>query len=74
MSGRLEHGKEAVVKSSQLKPGDEVKVYAGELIPRDGLVVSGKTFIDESMMTGESNPVFKEKDDHGYWGNNSYHR
>jgi K+-transporting ATPase ATPase B chain len=61
---RIEHGKEVGVKSSQLKPGDEVKVYAGEIIPRDGLVVSGKTFIDESMMTGESNPVFKEKDDH----------
>jgi K+-transporting ATPase ATPase B chain len=61
---RIEHGKEVVVKSSQLKPGDEVKVYAGEIIPRDGLVVSGKTFIDESMMTGESNLVFKEKDDH----------
>ena len=61
---KLEHGKEVVIKSSHLKPGDEVKVYAGELIPRDGLVVSGITFIDESMMTGESNPVFKEKDDH----------
>lgn len=60
---RLDHGKEVVVKSSQLKPGDEVRVYAGEYIPRDGLVVSGKTFVDESMMTGESNPVFKEKDD-----------
>jgi K+-transporting ATPase ATPase B chain len=61
---KLEHGKEVVIKSSQLKPGDEVKVYAGEFIPRDGLVVIGATFIDESMMTGESNPVFKEKDDH----------
>jgi K+-transporting ATPase ATPase B chain len=61
---KIEHGKEVVIKSSQLKPGDEVKVYAGEYIPRDGLVISGKTFIDESMMTGESNPVFKEKDDH----------
>jgi K+-transporting ATPase ATPase B chain len=61
---RIEHGKEVVIKSSLLKPGDEVKVYAGEIIPRDGLVISGKTFIDESMMTGESNPVFKEKDDH----------
>ena len=28
------------------------------------LVISGKTFVDESMLTGESNPVFKEKDDH----------
>jgi K+-transporting ATPase ATPase B chain len=61
---KIEHGKEVVIKSYQLKPGDEVKVFAGEIIPRDGLVVSGKTFIDESMMTGESNPVFKEKDDH----------
>lgn len=61
---KLEHGKEVVIKSSKLIPGDEVRVCAGELIPRDGLVVSGKTFIDESMMTGESNPVFKEKDDH----------
>ena len=39
-------------------------VYAGEIIPRDGLVNEGKAFVDESMMTGESNPVFKEKGDH----------
>src|SRR6476661_1830578 len=61
---KMEHGKEVVVKSSVLKPGDEVKVIAGEIIPRDGLILDGKTFIDESMMTGESNPVFKEEDDH----------
>ncbi len=61
---KIEHGKEVVIKSSLLKLGDEVKVFAGEIIPRDGLVMDGKTFIDESMMTGESNPVFKEKDDH----------
>ena len=42
--------------------GDRVRVYAGEIIPRDGIVHSGKAFVDESMMTGESNPVFKEKD------------
>lgn len=57
-------GKETVVTSTSLKPGDEVKVYAGEIIPRDGLVNEGKAFIDESMMTGESNPVFKQKGDH----------
>ena len=50
--------------SKSLKPGDEVIVYAGEIIPRDGLVNKGKAFVDESMMTGESNPVFKEKGDH----------
>ena len=52
------------VKSTSLKPCDEVRVYSGEIIPRDGLVLEGKAFVDESMMTGESNPVFKEKGDH----------
>ncbi|HEY7734165.1 MAG TPA: HAD-IC family P-type ATPase [Nitrososphaera sp.] len=61
---KIVSGKEIVVTSTRLKPGDEVKVYAGEIIPRDGLVHEGKAFIDESMMTGESNPVFKDKGDH----------
>lgn len=61
---KLVNGKETVVTSTSLKPGDEVRVYSGEIIPRDGLVNEGKAFIDESMMTGESNPVFKEKGDH----------
>jgi potassium-transporting ATPase ATP-binding subunit len=56
--------REVTVTSSSLKPGDEVRVYAGEIIPRDGLVNAGKAFVDESMMTGESNPLFKEKGDH----------
>ncbi len=55
---------EQVVSSTSLRPGDEVRVSAGETIPRDGLVKEGKSFIDESMMTGESNPVYKEKGDH----------
>ena len=58
------NGKQVTVRSTSLKPGDEVMVYAGEIIPRDGLVNEGKAFVDESMMTGESNPVFKEKGDH----------
>jgi len=56
--------KQVTVKSTTLNPGDEVMVYAGEIIPRDGLVNEGKAFVDESMMTGESNPVFKDKGDH----------
>jgi K+-transporting ATPase ATPase B chain len=60
---KLEDDKEVSVSSHSLKVGDRVRVYAGEIIPRDGIVVDGKAFIDESMMTGESNPVFKEKDD-----------
>lgn len=56
--------REVIVNSRTLKPGDDVLVYSGEIIPRDGIVMEGKAFVDESMMTGESNPVFKEKDDH----------
>jgi potassium-transporting ATPase ATP-binding subunit len=52
------------VTSTNLKPGDEVRVNTGEIIPQDGLVNLGKAFIDESMMTGESNPVYKERGDH----------
>jgi len=61
---KIVNEREVMVDSRNLKPGDEVIVYAGEIIPRDGLVIKGKAFVDESMMTGESNPVFKEKDDH----------
>ena len=59
---KLVEGKEITVASTSLKMGDRVKVYAGEIIPGDGIIVAGKAFIDESMMTGESNPIFKEKD------------
>lgn len=61
---KIVNEKEIMVTSKSIKPGDEVMVYAGETIPRDGLVSKGKAFVDESMMTGESNPVFKEKGDH----------
>ena len=61
---KILHGRAVIVTSTSLKPGDEVVVYVGEIIPRDGLVNEGKAFVDESMMTGESNPVFKEKGDH----------
>ncbi|MBI4751774.1 MAG: copper-translocating P-type ATPase [Acidobacteria bacterium] len=40
--------------------GDRLNVRPGEKIPVDGLVVEGKSFVDESMMTGESLPIQKE--------------
>lgn len=46
---------------SQLGIGDIVLIRPGEKIPVDGVVVNGESYVDESMLTGESKPVKKEK-------------
>ena len=47
---------------SHLKIGDIVMVKPGEKVPVDGLVTEGESYVDESMLTGESRPIKKEKD------------
>lgn len=47
---------------SELKIGDMVMVKPGEKVPVDGLVTEGESYVDESMLTGESKPIKKEKD------------
>ncbi|WP_200762117.1 copper-translocating P-type ATPase [Nitrosophilus alvini] len=46
-----------------LRPGDLVLVKPGEKIPSDGIIVKGSSTFDESMLTGESKPVFKKEGD-----------
>jgi len=46
-----------------LRVGDWLRVRPGEKVPADGVVVSGQSSIDESMMTGEAHPVFKQEED-----------
>lgn len=55
-------GDEQEVNIDQIQPGDLLRVRPGERICVDGVVISGKSSVDESMITGESVPVEKEKD------------
>lgn len=49
-------GSEHEVSIDSLTPGDQILVLPGERIPIDGLIASGRTTVDESMLTGESTP------------------
>lgn len=51
------------VKISILKKGDKILIKAGEKIPADGFIIKGSSYIDESMLTGESKPVHKKEED-----------
>ncbi|MBP1928228.1 Cu2+-exporting ATPase [Methanolinea mesophila] len=52
-------GSEEDVSLESVRSGERVRVKPGERIPVDGEVVSGETSVDESMLTGESVPVYK---------------
>ncbi len=54
-------GKEVLLPVEQVVKGDVIRVRPGEKIPVDGVVTSGDSTIDESMLTGESIPVEKSK-------------
>jgi Cu+-exporting ATPase len=56
-------GEELDVPVESVEMGDLVVVRPGEKIPVDGLVLSGKSAVDESMITGESIPVTKRQGD-----------
>ncbi len=61
---KLVNNKEIEVHPSDLKKGDIIVIKKGEKIPIDGIIIDGQTIIDESILTGESIPVSKNKNDY----------
>ena len=51
------------VPTAQVKIGDTLLIRPGDKVPIDGIVVEGKSSLDESMITGESKPVLREEGD-----------
>jgi Cu2+-exporting ATPase len=51
------------VPLSEVGKGDILVIKPGEKIPSDGIIVSGESYVDESMLTGESKPVHKGVED-----------
>ncbi len=51
------------VKTDTLKEGDLILIKPGEKIAADGIIADGETYLNESMLTGESKPVQKIKGD-----------
>jgi Cu2+-exporting ATPase len=58
-----EGGSTEDVKVDRLKPSDKVLVKPGEKIPVDGKIIKGDSEVNEAMITGESKPIQKKKDD-----------
>ncbi|MFP4024042.1 MAG: copper-translocating P-type ATPase [Thiohalospira sp.] len=59
----IKDGDTKKVKIGELKKDDLVLIKPGEKIPVDGIIYDGESSINESMVTGESKPVTKTKDD-----------
>lgn len=59
----IKDGQTREVRLEEVNAGDTILVKPGEKIPVDGSVVEGESYVNESMLTGESKPVKKETGD-----------
>jgi len=59
---------EEEVHIKEILPGDMILVRPGQRIPLDGRIASGISYVDQSVVTGESKPALKRKGDHVFAG------
>lgn len=65
---RITDGKEEMIPAEEIGRDDVLRILPGETIPVDGIIVSGETSVDQSIMTGESLPVDKNVGDEVFCG------
>ena len=65
---RISDGKEEMIPAEEIGRDDILRILPGESIPVDGIIVSGETSVDQSIMTGESLPVDKNVGDEVFCG------
>lgn len=65
---RIRNGKEEMIPAEKVVKGDTLRILPGETVPVDGVIVSGETSVDQSIMTGESLPVDKTVGDTVFCG------
>ncbi len=59
----IRHGEEIEIPIKEVVVGDIIIIKPGDKIPVDGIIIDGVSSVDESMVTGESLPTHKRKDD-----------
>jgi len=64
----IRNGFEETIDASDVAVGDRLRVLAGETVPADGKVITGKSAVDQSILTGESLPVDKSHGDDVFSG------
>lgn len=64
----LAEDQQILVDTDRVKAGDRIVVHMGNMIPFDGVVVSGEAMVNQASLTGESMPVEKNRDKYVYAG------
>ena len=65
---KIENGNEIIIPAEQIQLNDIIRILPGEVIPVDGIIISGETSVNQSIMTGESLPVDKTVGDEIFCG------